>query len=252
LAQSSPALKTADILTAQQVPIRFELAGLRDRGLAQVIDTAVWIGVFVVVFALAALVGAMDHGVSRWFVMLTTGAFVVGYSFWFELFWRGQTPGKRMMGLQVVKRNGDVPGIADYATRWAFRLIDAWGSLGALAALLISTSDQGQRVGDMIADTLVVRRTPYQRLELQALLRMHDTEKQPDIQYPNASLLFREADMLLALRILDRYRKHPNAAHHRVLHDLAERLRQELGLPPGGNAAAFIERVIRDYVTLTR
>ena len=245
-------MATADIRTAQQVLIRYDLASLRDRGLAQLLDLVLLFFGLAIGFAVLGMTGLLDLGGLTWLVTLPLIAVGYLYSLLFELWWRGQTPGKRLLGLQVVKLGGADPTLPDYALRWAFRLIDLWGSLGALAALLIGTSERRQRLGDLVADTIVVRLRPDNVPTLDALLAMHEAEPGP-LTYPQAARLFTEDDMLLALRVLERRERHDNAAHRALLRDVADRLAADLGLPDReGNSARFVRQVIRDYVALTR
>lgn len=287
-------MRAADIRTAQQVQIHYQLASLRDRGLAQTLDMVfLFVGVAIVVAILGAI-GVFDDDFLMWIFLLPLLIFSYGYSLIFEWMWRGQTPAKRMMGLQVIKLNGADPSFADYALRWVFRLIDLWFSVGSLGGLLIGTSERGQRMGDMLADTIVVRLRPDDVPSLEKLQAMHQRNRTETVRFPSASLAFSEQDMLLALQVLDRYRRYGNSAHIRLLEKVAEQLAEGLGIEDwrnpeaknsgpaspkakrsdpdflrqhdrntagngsartgkaGGNAARFVQMVLRDYVTLTR
>jgi uncharacterized RDD family membrane protein YckC len=69
----------------------------------------------------------------------------------------GQTVGKMLLGIKVVRENrGEVPGIKTAAIRTVLRTID--GLFFYLVAFIsVLASDKNQRLGDMVADTLVVR-----------------------------------------------------------------------------------------------
>lgn len=70
----------------------------------------------------------------------------------------GQTVGKMVLGIKVIREdNGEVPGLGGAAIRTVLRLIDGLFSyLVALVTVLIS--GKNQRLGDMAAHTLVVRK----------------------------------------------------------------------------------------------
>lgn len=72
---------------------------------------------------------------------------------------RGQTLGKRLVNLVVVTEDGDHIGYGDAAVRNLLRMIDAIGIVVPylVGLLLIATSDHGQRLGDRLAETVVVR-----------------------------------------------------------------------------------------------
>ncbi len=86
--------------------------------------------------------------------------FVLTYLFYCGLLeaWRGQTVGKIVFGIRVVRRNtGEVPGAGAVAVRALVRLVDA--SLFYLVAFIAALiSPRNQRFGDQAARTLVVRR----------------------------------------------------------------------------------------------
>ncbi len=68
----------------------------------------------------------------------------------------GQTPAMRWLGLRVVSADGSPASAGQLTARWALLLLDGsfWGLVG-LAAMLLTA--RGQRLGDVVADTLVVR-----------------------------------------------------------------------------------------------
>jgi uncharacterized RDD family membrane protein YckC len=82
---------------------------------------------------------------------------VVGYYVLMEGY-LGQTVGKMLLGIKVVKEEtGEVPGIGAAAIRTVLRVIDGFASyLVAFVTVLIS--GKNQRLGDMAANTLVVRK----------------------------------------------------------------------------------------------
>jgi hypothetical protein len=84
-----------------------------------------------------------------------------GYYLFFELVWHGQTPGKRWLGLRVIKEGGYPIGFTEAAIRNLVRLVDYTLYLGAVVML---TDRLSRRLGDLAAGTLVVK----ERRELSA------------------------------------------------------------------------------------
>ena len=70
----------------------------------------------------------------------------------------GQTVGKMLLGIKVIREdNGEVPGLGTAALRTVLRLID--GLFGYLVGFIaVMASAKRQRLGDMAAHTLVVRK----------------------------------------------------------------------------------------------
>ena len=245
-----PILKTADILTSQQVGIRYELASLRDRAIAGILDQALlWFGVF----SLAGLLGISGlFGLPSFRSILIVLLLLIiwTYSLVFEILFDGQTPGKKMLGIKVIKLSGIEARGGDYAIRWVFRLLDIWGTLGSLGSMLVSTTPHSQRIGDILADTIVIRLHPKQSIDLPKLLRMHQ-ESTESVVYSRANR-FSEEEMLLAMEMLERKREYPNLTNQQLLYELSKKFGKELGIDPPWDADRFIRQVIRDYVLLTR
>ena len=98
-----------DIITPEGVPLSVELADLGERATAFVIDLFIWFcAALVVFFALGTMAIHGLSGVIALSVMLFI-AFLVRnlYFIYFELAWRGATPGKRVVGLRVMDRGDE-------------------------------------------------------------------------------------------------------------------------------------------------
>lgn len=90
---------------------------------------------------------------------------VLFYSFLCEMFNYGQSLGKRLMNIRVVKADGSVPSISSYLLRWLLFPIDGpiTGGLGLLVALLTKNS---QRMGDLAAGTMVIKEKNYRKIHV--------------------------------------------------------------------------------------
>ena len=231
--------------------IRYELASLRERILAFMLDQlTIWFGIIIVIIFFA-IIGFQRSGVLEVMTYVLIIGIFWSYSLLLEILLDGQTLGKRLMGLKVVKLSGVEPRPGDFVMRWMFRLLDIWGSIGALGCLMIGTTPNAQRIGDLLADTIVIRLRPAQHIALPALLRMHETKAESAV-YSRAGR-FTEDEMLLAMEVLDRVRRHPNASNRALLGELSTKLGQELALAAvPTDQERFVRQVIRDYVLLTR
>ena len=154
------------INTTQNVNINFLAASVGERILAFIIDLIIKIAYIVVTyqivfnfFNIERLVSHMDQW-SQIAIYVSFYLPVVFYSFLFETFLDGQTPGKRLIKIKVVKIDGYQASVSDYLVRWFFRIIDL-NLLGPLfgpvvALVTIVSSDKNQRLGDMTAGTSVI------------------------------------------------------------------------------------------------
>ena len=145
--------------TPEGVSLTLRAAGPVPRALAWLVDLAVRGTVLWAAFMVLALAGQTGLGLS----LLLLFALMWGYPIAFEVFWQGQTPGKRLMGLRVVSGDGAPVGWLASITRNLLRTVDMLPSLYAfgLASTLIDRS--GRRLGDLVADTLVIYIDPPRR-----------------------------------------------------------------------------------------
>lgn len=73
-----------------------------------------------------------------------------------EIAMRGRTPGKRMAGVRLITREGDIPGAGALLLRNIFRLLDSMPGLYLVGLVTVIVTDQHVRVGDLAAGTLLV------------------------------------------------------------------------------------------------
>ena len=246
-------VKTIDIRTTQNVTIEYALANLLERFLSFFLDLIIVAGIYLVLFLLfAKALGEVlaSLPVSFYFFLIPFGLFVL-YYFLTELLLHGQTLGKRVTGLKVVRIDGQEPGLSDYLLRAIFHMPDTLISGGVLAALFISSTPRRQRLGDLAAHTTVIKARPTRSFRLEDILRISSLDDY-EPRYPNVRQLA-EADMLLIKTTLNRYEHYPNAAHRAAIEELVAVIGERAGLHPDRqNKVDFLKTLIRDYIVLTR
>jgi uncharacterized RDD family membrane protein YckC len=160
------------VLTPERVSLQYELAGIGSRGVALMIDTAIQVLVMValVVSGIAAFAAAgapaaaalEDSGevglliVVAVLVVLLFGV-TVGYFMLWESVWNGQTPGKRVMRLRVMRETGYPIRAGDAVVRNLVRIVDALPGGYAVGLLAMLLNARSKRLGDFAAGTIVVR-----------------------------------------------------------------------------------------------
>ncbi len=248
-------MQTIDIRTTQNVTIEYELASLRERALAFFIDLLIVVAAYFLLLFL--LLGAFGEAAFRGgllynfiFGLLPIVGFLA-YQFFSEVFANGQSLGKKAMGIKVVRVDGAEPGLSDYFLRAVFHIVDSLASLSVLAALLISSSPKNQRLGDMTANTTVIRIRHQQRFQLEDILKISSIEDYQPV-YPEVRRLS-EQDMLLIKHLIARYRQYNNPAHTRAVNEAVHHLSEILEIPePRQDKIDFLKTLIRDYIVLTR
>jgi len=153
-----------NIDTPELVAIEMPLAGIGSRFIAILVDYLIWGFVFLILGILAAIIIPALHffgGISaNWAI----GIFVLivfllqwGYFALFEAFGNGRTPGKRVARIRVIHQSGRGINFVEALARNLVRFVDYFPSFYAVGLVAIFLSRRNQRLGDMVAGTLVVR-----------------------------------------------------------------------------------------------
>jgi len=161
------------IETPEQMSLEFAVAGIGSRFLALAIDTLLQLGIGLFLLIVLAVLGwtgtqlgLRAHGL--WLAALLgviTFLLMFGYFAIFEIFWNGQTPGKRMIGIRVVKDSGRPLTPAETIGRNLLRIVDQLPAFYAVGVLVALMNAQNKRLGDFIAGSLVVRESPMTELK---------------------------------------------------------------------------------------
>lgn len=148
------------IETPEHVVFEYELAGPASRIVAAMVDAMlVGLGLFGLLIAVLATVGSLESG-GPWAIALgVVSAFVLlwGYPIFFELWWKGQTPGKRSVGLRVIQEGGYALTPAVVLARNLLRLVDFLPGFYLLGLTVMILHPRNKRLGDLVAGTLVIR-----------------------------------------------------------------------------------------------
>jgi len=236
-----------EITTTQNVTIEYELSPLIYRVIAFILDFVI---IAVACSILSLIIGGIFGNLAEIVIYFTIFPIIFFYSLAFEMLNNGQSIGKKALRLRVIKKDGSRTLFLDYAMRWVFRTIDIYGSLGSIGSLGILSSTNNQRMGDFLANTIVVRVGKTERMKLQNLLRLNQLEKYVPT-YPQVVKMDEEV-MLIVKETIQKYEKHFNYAHQKALDFLVEKIITELELEPPKNKITFLKTLLKDYVVLTR
>lgn len=150
------------INTTQNVNINFTAASIGERILAYLVDWVIKIAYIIVVYQITFNLFKIDDAIrdldtwSQITIILIFYLPVIFYSLIFETLLDGQTIGKRILRIQVVKIDGYQASLADFVVRWFFRIVDMNIMSGLVAIVAIVFSNRNQRLGDMTAGTSVI------------------------------------------------------------------------------------------------
>ena len=230
--------------TPENVEVRYDVAGLGTRFVAWFVDQIIVWFVTILLFVALILVGASfdsvlgeyapsddsDENRIVWY-MAGIMALVWGFgSFLYfggcELFWRGQTPGKRLSNIRVVKADGFQLDAAGVVLRNLFRVLDQLPPMWIIPFV----SQRNQRAGDMVAGTLVVADAPPELSPVRTLLSQR-TAAEAEFRFDQSMLKRLSGEDFVAIeRFLDRWIDVNPADQERLLAAYTTQIAKKLGI----------------------
>ncbi len=165
-------MQTITIRTPEQIELSYDLAGAGSRFYALVIDTILQSSAFLCIWLTLSLIESLlslkflksittiaesSLSLSTLILGVLGGFIMIGYYLFFETLWNGQTPGKKVAGLKVIKDNGSSITIFDATVRNFLRTVDFLPSGYILGALVILLHRKRKRIGDWAAGTMVIK-----------------------------------------------------------------------------------------------
>ena len=232
------------IRDSHNIVVTVELANTTQRALATVIDGGV-----IVIYCLVA--GLVSAGVGGFYYILIMPVLLC-YHLLFEYLNEGQSLGKKAIKLKVISLTGERPSLLDLVMRWMFRVIDIAGSLGVLAAIFVSSSKKKQRIGDILANTAVIRiQNEDNYISLTSIKSISDVNY--EVTYPQI-VRYDDQDMLLIKQAISRITKKPTEENRLLINQLFDKVTSDLKvkLAPRSDKMLFLKKVLNDYVILTR
>jgi uncharacterized RDD family membrane protein YckC len=145
--------------TPEQTSLEFSLAGTGSRFLALAIDTLIQIVIAALVGIAAAILVSAGSLAGPWIAAAVFLLFFLtyyGYFAIFEALWNGQTPGKRIIRLRVIKDNGQPIRTTESVGRNLLRIVDQFPFFYAVGIASVLLSKKSKRLGDFVAGTIVV------------------------------------------------------------------------------------------------
>jgi uncharacterized RDD family membrane protein YckC len=233
-------MQTIRITTSQNIDIDYELAGLGERIVASLID----FGLFILVGILCAIGGVSLHATDVFGVifLFVYAALYVFYDLACEVFMNGQSVGKKVMKIKVMSLDGSRPRLSQYLLRWLFRIIDFGISAGAVALVVAAISDKVQRIGDLVAGTILIR--TESRIKIDHIAFRPAFEGYEPV-FAGAGQLS-EHDINLINEVVSSYIKTDNNV---LVYNMALRIKEHLGItvPAEMNDMRFLQTVLKDY-----
>lgn len=234
------------INTTQNVTINFTAASIGHRILAFGVDLLIIIAYLTTIYLLLEYTGfsRMVSGLDGWSQMAVQAIIflpVMFYSLIFETFFEGQSLGKKLVRIKVVKIEGYQASFGDYLIRWLFRLIDIVISSGVVGFISIIMNKKAQRLGDMAAGTSVITLRNNVNISSTILEEINDDYK------PIYPLVIKLSDN--DVRIIKEHFIRAKAGHDfELMAKLVAKIENVTGIKnQSGNQVDFIKTVLKDY-----
>lgn len=144
---------------------QYENASVGKRWLGACIDYIIYLAIYYFVMFLwsSSIFSADNTDVNESFILLTgLLVAVLWIALWFIIFPvietlnNGRTLGKAIVGVRVIKLNGGKPNFGHMLVRHLFDFVDYLPFFGIVGVIVAANSDNKQRVGDLVAQTIVV------------------------------------------------------------------------------------------------
>jgi len=238
-------LDSVIINTSQNVVIDYEPAGVGNRLLASILDILfkiAFIFTLSIIFSMLGIYsGRLNNSASIviFFILL-----VLPYLFYdllFEIFMHGQTIGKKIMKIKVVKLDGTQPSVGSYLLRWLIRLFEIDIFQGLVAIVCIASSKNSQRLGDMAAGTTVIHIRPA--VSIQDTILQQQKHEEYNMIFKQVALLT-DTDIQLVKDVHDFFVETGNAD---ALTKLAVKIKTKTGIVTDLKDGEFIAALLKDY-----
>lgn len=259
-------MSTIRIATNFNIDLEFTAAPFHRRLFAWVLD------IIVLIFYIYIAIKVMESSTFRsydqeatWALMMVLILPIITYHLLSEILMNGQSVGKRIMGLRVISENGGKPSISQYIIRWLIRTSDymvvviaiyapagfggstsfMWQVAAAFCLLvtdiiLVNASKKNQRLGDILAHTLLIR--TKEKADIQDTIFLHVNDNYAP-SFPQVMQLS-DRDMNALKGILDASRKQND---YDMAERAAEKIKNHLKIETHMSAFDFLEILMKDY-----
>ena len=231
------------IITTQNVVINFTAAEVSDRIFAYLIDSAIKLAYFLLISNYIARFSFVEFVNDPWTVNAVFILFMlpyIFYSFLQESLLEGQTIGKRVLGIKVVKIDGFQASVFDYFVRWVFRVLDILSSFGLVGFITMNSSKFHQRIGDIAAGTGVIKLRNKTNINHTILMEIED-KYEPVFQNV---IRFSDNDMRI---IKENYELAYANNDQETLMRLRKKIKEISGIESTMGHYAFFRTLLRDY-----
>lgn len=230
--------------TTQNVRLQYEIASIGDRIFAYILDAIIVYGLSLAIYFIYEKTVGFEGIQIKTVIGIVLLLFpMFFYHLLLEVFNNGQSVGKKILKIKVIRLDGTEPTLGNYAIRWLTRILEISGIGYGIALIVILINGKGQRLGDMAGGTTVAKVKKRVLLQDTILSFVHDNHVPT---YPLAKdLSARDIEVIKeALHYFEKYK------NHNILHACGMKVKVLMGIDPNTDFrphVEFLTAVIDDY-----
>jgi uncharacterized RDD family membrane protein YckC len=240
---------TLQIRTPEGIVFSQLLAGPVTRFLAWSLDMACISALSSVASAVLGMLGLISFDLARAVTLLFFFVVSIGYGIVTEWYWRGQTVGKRLLRLRVVDAQGLRLSSSQIVIRNLLRAVDMFPLFYLVGGLACLLTRRAQRLGDLAANTIVIRTPRIAEPDLDQLMAGKFNSLRA---YPHLEARLRQrvtpAEAAIALQALLRRDLLEPAARVELFQEIAEHFRAKAAFPSEATEGVTDEQYVRNVV----
>jgi uncharacterized RDD family membrane protein YckC len=229
-------MDTLKIDTSQNIAIEQPIASIGERIAATLLD-------ILFMMSYTAILAFFSGDLHSTALMIAGSIPVALYGLISELAMDGQSWGKKILKIKVVKIDGTAATFSSYFIRWITGIIEIYAFFGSLAMISIIINQKGQRLGDIAANTSVIRLLDKSMKET----IYTQTPEDYTVVYPETSNLSIN-DIYTVKEVLELLKSPQRTEQTLALaHKAREAIEQKLGIEGNQNTIVFFRTILRDY-----
>jgi len=232
-----------EIETSQNVTLEYDVANIGERLIAQIIDLGAYLGYFLAMLIIISSISKFSNDEIIWTIFYLLMIPLMFYSLICEIVFQGQTLGKYIMKIKVVKIDGTQVTILDYFIRWILRIIDIWLFSGVVAIISVLANGKGQRLGDLAAGTTVLslKQKPFFKDSVFRTL-----PKNYALVFPEVKLL-NDNDIVIINDVINAFNKTQNHSSVELLKNTVKEVEIKTQITNKQHPKVFLDTIVKDY-----
>jgi uncharacterized RDD family membrane protein YckC len=251
--------KIKDILieTPEKIQFSYHIAEIGTRIAAYFIDELIQLLAIIIIIVTLVITGLFSK--TRFdgdFFNLTAAFYMIMlfllrwfYFVLFEVLMEGQSPGKKLMRIRVIREDGDSLDFETITLRNFLRAVDGFPVLPFTGGFVALIDSKNRRLGDIIANTIVVNEIQYNTVIPNFQVHFVYNSSQSESPVPlGMKQKLNEKELYIIRRFLNEHYKLPAAKQQEIGANLANQVRSRLGLEEEiTNPLAFLERIYKQH-----